>query len=208
VQTQGCDAGAAERWPHTGAILAGGESRRMGSPKEGVRLWDGRPMLEHVTGALAGLCARLVVVGQCRGHRLSDDVIRLADLHPGSGPLAGIEALLASGVDEAYLVAACDQPFLTPDLLRGLLRGDPARPCFFLGEDGTVHPLPAYLPSSWLPAVSQAVHEERLSVRKLIAESEVSWAPLAGPEAACLASVNSRAELATWCGVKRRAAAR
>jgi molybdopterin-guanine dinucleotide biosynthesis protein A len=208
VQTQAYDSGAAGRWPHTGAILAGGQSRRMGSPKEGVRLWDGRPMLEHVSDALARLCARLVVVGECRGYRLLDDVTRVPDLHPGSGPLAGIEALLASGLDEAYLVAACDQPFLTSDLLRGLLRGDPARPCFFLGEGGRVHPLPAYLPSSWLPMVSEAVREGRLSVRKLIAESEVCWAPLAAQGEACLASVNSRAELAAWCGVKRRAAAR
>jgi molybdopterin-guanine dinucleotide biosynthesis protein A len=208
VQTQGYESGAAGGWLHTGAILAGGESRRMGSPKEGVRLWDGRPMLEHVSDALAGLCARLIVVGECRGYHLPDEVTRLPDLHPGSGPLAGIEALLASGLDEAYLVAACDQPFLTSDLLRGLLRGDPSRPCFFLGEGGRVHPLPAYLPSSWLPAVSQAVHAGRLSVRTLIAESEVCWAPLTAQAEACLASVNSRAELAAWCGVKREAAAR
>ncbi len=202
------DGDAAGQWPHTGAILAGGESRRMGAPKEGIRLWDGRPMIEYVMGALAGLCARLAVVGECRGYALPADVARLPDLHPGRGPLAGIEALLASGLDEAYLVAACDQPFLTSDLLRGLLRGDPSRPCFFLGEGGTVHPLPAYLPSSWLPAVSQAVREERLSVRKLIADSDVCWAPVDAQAEACLSSVNSRAELAAWCGVNRRAVAR
>ena len=192
----------------TAAILAGGESRRMGAPKEGVRLWDDRPMMEHVMSALSGVCSRLVVVGECRGYRLPNEVTRVPDLHPGSGPLAGFEAVLASGLDEAYLVAACDQPFLTTELLRRLLKADPARPCFFLSEGGMVYPLPAYLPSSWLPAVSQAVREERLSVRKLIAESQVCWAPVDGQMEACLGSVNSRADLAAWCGVDRRALAR
>jgi molybdenum cofactor guanylyltransferase len=208
VQTPERDAGAAERRLCTGAVLAGGESRRMGSPKEGVRLWDGRPMIEHVMSALSAVCSRLVVVGECRGYRLPSGVEPLADLHPGAGPLAGIEAVLASGLDEAYLVAACDQPFLTPELLRGLLAADPARPCFFLGEDGATHPLPAYLPSSWLPAVSRAVRGERLSVRKLIAESDVCWAPADARTEASLGSVNSRAELAAWCGVGRKVSAR
>ena len=39
-------------WNHTGAILAGGLSKRMGSPKEGVQLWDSRPMIEHVIETL------------------------------------------------------------------------------------------------------------------------------------------------------------
>ena len=38
-------------WPHTGAVLAGGRSTRMGRPKEDVILPDGRGMAETVADA-------------------------------------------------------------------------------------------------------------------------------------------------------------
>jgi len=192
--------GAGARWPHTGAILAGGQSRRMGRPKEGVILWDGRPMIEHVIESLAALCRRVVIVGACHGLRVAPglDISRLADRNPGQGPLAGIETLLASGLDTGYLVVACDQPLLTPHRLRPLLRdGDPAVPRFFRAQDGAeLDPFPGYLPAAWLPMVRDALARDRRSVRALVRRTRVTWVSIPDVLRADLRSVDTPADLA------------
>lgn len=184
----------------TGAILAGGESRRMGAPKEGVLLSDGRAMVEHVIEALAAVCSCVVMVGECRGYRrgVARGLIYLPDLRPGMGPVAGFEALLHSGLDRAYLVLACDQPFVTPALLRRLLEGDPAQPRCFREEAGTgFHPFPCYLPASWLPRVREALEGGRLSMRELIGVGRLEWPPVTTEEAVLLRSVNRPADVPT-----------
>ena len=192
--------GAGPRWPHTGAILAGGQSRRMGRPKEGVTLWDGRPMIEHVLEPLAALCRRVVIVGACPGFRVDPGrgIIRLADRSPGQGPLAGIETLLASGLDSGYLVVACDQPLLTPHRLRPLLRaGDPAVPRFFRAQDGAeLDPFPGYLPAAWLPMVRDALARDQRSVRALVRRTRVTWILIPNVLRPDLRNVNTPADLA------------
>jgi len=179
----------------TGAILAGGQSRRMGVPKEGVLLPDGRPMIEHVIASLAAVCERVVIAGEARGYR-NDDLLRLPDLRPGLGPLAGIEAVLSSGLSDSYLIAACDQPFVTPELLLRLPDGGRAQPRCFRGEGGTgFHPFPCYCPASWLPRVREALDGDRLSMRELLGVNQPDWPPVTAEEADLLRSVNRPADL-------------
>ncbi|MBI3608705.1 MAG: NTP transferase domain-containing protein [Nitrospirae bacterium] len=184
----------------TGAVLAGGMSRRMGRPKEGVILWDGRPMIEHVIESLVALCRRVVIVGACSGFRVEPGrgIIRLADRSSGQGPLAGIETLLASGLDSGYLIVACDQPRVTPHRLRPLLNdGDPAVPRFFRAQDGSkLDPFPGYFPAAWLPMVRDALARDHRSVRALIRRTQVTWVSISDVLRADLRSVNTPADLA------------
>lgn len=104
----------------TGAILIGGRSTRMGTPKHAIALPDGRAMIEHVADVLRQVCPRLVVLGP---DSPLPGVPAIPDLRPGLGPLAGIEALLASGLDDTYLVVPCDMPRLTAEVLQALVDG-------------------------------------------------------------------------------------
>lgn len=109
----------------TGAIIAGGTGRRMGVDKRSL-LVEGIPLLHRVASVLSAVSDELLVA--CRrdsppspalwrplGARLVFD--RLAE----AGPLAGVEAALAASEGELVLVAACDMPWLAPDVLRLLL---------------------------------------------------------------------------------------
>jgi molybdopterin-guanine dinucleotide biosynthesis protein A len=166
----------------------------MGAPKEGVRLADGRPMVEHVREALAAVCEQVVIVGECRGYE-TGRITRLPDLRPGLGPLAGIEAALSSGLSAGYLIAACDQPFLTPELLRRLV-GEAEEPRCFREEGGAgFHPFPCYFPASWLPRVQEALDGGRLSMRGLLGENQPHWPVIASEEAVLLRSVNRPEDL-------------
>ena len=96
-----------ERARTAGAVLAGGQSRRMGRDKAAVEV-DGTPMAERVAAALvAAGCDPVVAVG---GSPIAGyDTV--SDLHPGDGPLGGvITALRHLGTDT--VVAACDLPDL------------------------------------------------------------------------------------------------
>ncbi|MEW6684465.1 MAG: NTP transferase domain-containing protein [Nitrospirota bacterium] len=166
-----------------GAILAGGYSRRMGRPKEGVVLWDGRPMIEHVLDAMRTICRRVVIVGACRGWTPEPPIIRLDDRQSGLGPLGGIETLLSSGLASRYLVVGCDQPLVTPPMLRLLLDPlNPGIPCFLRAEDGSeLDPFPGYFPATWLPVARAALQQGRRAIRDVVRSDRSGWAVL--PEA-------------------------
>ena len=100
------------------AILSGGASRRMGLPKAGLLLPDGRSMIETIRDRLEELCEQVVLVGETyglRGHHV------IQDEQPDSGPLAGVEALLRSGICRRYLVVPCDMPSLEPGTIEPLM---------------------------------------------------------------------------------------
>jgi molybdopterin-guanine dinucleotide biosynthesis protein A len=184
-----------------GAVLAGGASRRMGRPKEGLPLRDGRVMLAHTLEALRGACGRVAVVGACAGASLEHEpaVHHVRDERPGEGPLGGLVSLLASGLASGYLLAACDQPLLTPALLRRLLGGDPARACFFRTPDGRqLDPFPGYFPAALLPAARADFDAGQRSMRRFTAAQDPQWINLAPHEMGLLLDLDTPEEAAAF----------
>jgi molybdopterin-guanine dinucleotide biosynthesis protein A len=182
-----------------GAILAGGQSARMGKPKAAVRLWDGRTMIEHVLDTLLAVCPRVVVVGADSSLSLQAGarVVHIPDRKGGLGPLSGVDALLASGLDSRYIVAACDQPLLSVMLLRRVAEGDAQRPHFFrAARISSILPLPAHLPASLLEDVQRILVAPDRSLRALMAAVPPQWIEISVEEEKLLASVNTPAELA------------
>ncbi|MCG3195690.1 MAG: Molybdenum cofactor guanylyltransferase [bacterium] len=181
-----------------GAVLAGGKSRRMGVPKEGVVLADGRAMIEHVLDSLRPVCGRLAVVGECRGWRIPSEIPHIPDLEPGQGPLGGIEALLASGLAGSYLVVTCDQPLLKPELLKRLIEkaagGGPVFIRPFAGRE--LDPFPGVFPDVWLPAIHAALEEGRRGVREFLLSQAVEWVEVSEAEVDRIRSFNSPEEVA------------
>jgi molybdenum cofactor guanylyltransferase len=89
----------------TGILLAGGASRRFGSPKE-LAEYEGETLADRAWRLLGEACDERLVVG--RGG--------LAD--PGTGPVAAIAAGLRAASHEVAVVIPVDMPLLTPGALR------------------------------------------------------------------------------------------
>jgi molybdopterin-guanine dinucleotide biosynthesis protein A len=184
-----------------GAIFAGGQSRRMGQPKEGLRLWDHRPMIEHVAGALSFIGQPLIIVGNCLGYSLENNTRyrHLPDEQPGQGPVSALKTLLSTGLAEYYVIASCDQPRLEPELLQLLVSEIPQYPehaIFFQAQDGSkLDPFPGLYPASMLPAVQQFIQDEHFSMRKLIQTQPVHWVDLPKDQKVCLTNCNTPAEV-------------
>ena len=105
----------------SGIILAGGESKRLGTDKA-LLDFGGRTLLELTVERLCEVTADIVIAcGQGpRPGWPNVDAQLVLDRSEGRGPLAGLEAGLRAITNEAAVVVACDMPFLNPALLSHL----------------------------------------------------------------------------------------
>jgi molybdopterin-guanine dinucleotide biosynthesis protein A len=115
-----------------GFILAGGESRRMGTDKWKLML-DGRSFVERIAGELSGVTSSVSVVGNIGRSALTNNpetaqtnLPIVPDMYPRWGALGGVHAALAKCSEDWALVVACDFPFVTQELFIRLasLRGE------------------------------------------------------------------------------------
>jgi molybdopterin-guanine dinucleotide biosynthesis protein A len=104
----------------TGAVMAGGKSRRFGQDKAQLSL-NGETLLARTLQTLSRVTDDLVVVGPPERRQEAGLARVVSDEYPDSGPLGGIYTALRASSAAAVLVVACDMPFLSEDLLRHLL---------------------------------------------------------------------------------------
>jgi molybdopterin-guanine dinucleotide biosynthesis protein A len=113
--------------PLFGLVLAGGASTRMGRDKA-VLAYHGKSQLEWTFDLLSEFCvaAFVSVRPDQRDEPTRAKFPQIVDLQPGIGPIAGISAALQQHPKAAWLVVACDLPFVTRDVLSSLIeRRDP-----------------------------------------------------------------------------------
>lgn len=104
-----------------GVILAGGEGRRMGGPKDGVPV-PGGTLLSRAWNALAPVASRVILQG---GAVAPPGMDVAPDLRPGEGPLAGLEAALLRARESGFpgvAVLPVDLPRVTAPVVLELAR--------------------------------------------------------------------------------------
>ena len=109
-----------------GFILAGGESRRMGTEKARLVL-DGQSFVERIVRELSSVTSSIKVVGdkvspaEIKLHvNPPIDIQAAPDIYPQWGALGGVHAALSACSDSWALVVACDFPFVTGELFAKL----------------------------------------------------------------------------------------
>ncbi len=137
-------AGAGTGGGTSGAVLAGGRSRRLGLDKttlpwppppargEGPAAPEvpgaagavgavGATLLERTAGTLAALCDEVLVAGYRGARPLPPRLRAVPDLFPEAGSLGGIYSALQAAAHDVMLAVATDMPFLSLPLLRWML---------------------------------------------------------------------------------------
>ncbi len=169
----------------------------MGRDKALLEL-EGEALVERAARLVVAAAGSVAVVGNAARHgRFGWPVV--ADLRPGEGPLAGIEAALASPyAGEWNLIVACDMPNLDPALLKRLLaealrqRPDCVAACTARG----VEPLCAVYGRTFVEVARRALDAGHRRVRDAYVGLEVVHLWVDNESA--LANVNTPSE---WLGV-------
>jgi molybdopterin-guanine dinucleotide biosynthesis protein A len=178
----------------SGAVLAGGRSRRMGRDKAFVEV-DGIPMIERVAAALeeAG-AAEIRITGGDQDRLEALGLIVDPDAEPYAGPLAALIASLEHAHHDTVFVLACDLPRVSAGAIGSILDA--------LGEDDAAVPTDAerrqWLHGVWrrrcLPTLRAAYEAGERAIHRAAEDLDVRI--VAGVAPAVLADADSPGDLA------------
>jgi len=182
----------------TGAILAGGQSTRMGSDKALLEL-HGQRMLERVHRTMASLFgSTLLVTNQPERYRFLP-CPAVPDQFVGAGSLAGIHAALTHATTEWVFIVACDMPLLSPAVIRYLCSLSEGCEIVVPESSSGLEPLHALYHRSCLPEMAAMLSGSRKRIVELYdlkKTRRVAWheiAPLPGSDDTFL-NLNTPAE--------------
>lgn len=111
--------------PFSIAILAGGQSRRMGQNKALINLL-GKPVLQWVIDAVASLSDDIFLVTNTPENYRAFQLPMVGDIFPGNAALGGIHTAVATARHSWVMLLACDMPLIRADIVRAMAaqRGD------------------------------------------------------------------------------------
>jgi len=183
----------------TGAVLAGGQSRRMGANKAFIEV-DGVPIIESVLAVLGEIFDKQLIIADSVNlfKGLGAEVI--PDFYKGAGSLGGIYTALLNSGSELTFVTACDMPDINKEAVKRLI-STPADDSLviipFIGK--RLHPMHALYDKRCLEPMEEMIKAgnlritaflERVKVKRL---TEVDFKGL--EIEASVANINTRQEL-------------
>lgn len=109
----------------TGILLAGGESKRFGSPKA-FATKDGQPFYKYSIHAIKPFVTKLFIVTNPKlepqfKHEREANVITDVQEYQGHGPLAGIYSAMEQDTTDWYIVTPIDVPFINKQVIQQLV---------------------------------------------------------------------------------------
>jgi molybdenum cofactor guanylyltransferase len=185
-------------------ILAGGQSRRFGSDKARAAL-RGAPLILHVAGVLRAVGEDVTAVAEVAEKYVDFGLRTIGDLHPGAGPLAGLETALADRLDRLgagwVVVASCDLAALRAEWVEVIAGRLPA-------ADSTIdfravayrsevwQPFPAGYHTELLPVVREFLDGGKASFQRLLSDGRARATAVALPcDWPAVPQVNTREDL-------------
>ncbi|HEY5622574.1 MAG TPA: NTP transferase domain-containing protein [Gammaproteobacteria bacterium] len=180
-----------------GLVLAGGASTRMGEDKGSVDV-HGVPQAIWASQCLGEHCARVLV--SVRAAQADQAPYRslptIVDAGESFGPATGLLTAWQRFPLAAWLAIGVDMPYLTRDVVGGLIAGRSAAKLAtaYRRADGGLEPLCTI----WEPAARGVLWDRAragdTSLRRLLETGDIAIVDL--PDRGALASVNSPTELA------------
>jgi molybdopterin-guanine dinucleotide biosynthesis protein A len=152
----------------TGAVLAGGRSRRLGRDKATLAI-AGRPLAHWVQNAISPLVDECWLITNQPVAHLELGIPLVIDLLPGRGALGGLLSVMLIARGDYVLLSACDTPFVQPKLLAAMLqtckRGQDAVIC---RSSRGLEPLPGVYSCRLLQLLQTQVQSDDLRLRTLL----------------------------------------
>ena len=159
-----------------GAVFVGGQSKRMGQPKFSLS-YNGISETERLVRVLKKSCSRVFLssrsnldmgpLGEMEG------VERINDEHIGLGPVGGLATLMGRFPQNAWMVTACDMPFISEKNIQTIVQArDPLRygTCYIQKGGLGVEPMCAIYEPKFVLPLYEAMSRRELSPTRIISE--------------------------------------
>ncbi len=163
--------------PPNALLLAGGRSSRMHRDKATL-VYGGKTQLARTAELLAEFCSSTYLSLRKGQSPPAEglDLPTIEDAFGEIGPLGGILSAFSAHPDDAWLVVACDLPFLGKDTMRHLLHerdGNRIATAYRSAHDGLPEPLCAIYESSAFQVLRRFLEEEEQRCpRKILIRTE------------------------------------
>src|SRR5699024_11162147 len=157
-----------------GILLAGGMSRRFGTPKA-FQDWNGIPSYEYVYTALQAVCDDIIIVTRPQLKRRFPDKYHTVvdeEAYAGCAPLAEIFTGMHRKGDDQYIVLPCDMPLINGDIMRALFRDHQASATVVRTKE-ELQPLVSISDKTCEPILENALIEQQYGMKKLLTKLQV-----------------------------------
>ncbi len=157
----------------TGAVLAGGQSRRMGTNKAFIKV-DGTAIIERVLCVLGDVFdVRLIIADDT--HLFTGFKARaIADFFKGAGSLGGIYTALLNSDSEQTFVTACDMPDIKADVIKRLISTSAEDALVIIPLiGGRLHPMHALYDKKCLAPIEKMIKKGELQIMPLFDKVKV-----------------------------------
>ncbi len=185
-----------------GVILAGGESRRFGSPKAFVEK-DGLPFFHYSILALEPFVSSILLVTNPKLEDLfkqeGENITLVIDhkKYAGQGPLAGIYTAMETVEASWYVVIPIDVPFMEPQVIQELIKYiDLEVDAIVPTISGKVEPLISIYNYSMKEAIKNQLDKGKRAVHQLLKTSKVKYVPMDNEK--YFVNINDRVEFQKW----------
>jgi molybdopterin-guanine dinucleotide biosynthesis protein A len=158
-------------------ILAGGKGTRLGEREKALLTYKDKTLLEKAIDVLGPLVDEVIVsVRDQRQQEAFSRFVRgvrlLCDKYQGKGPLAGMLEGMRAASGNYVFVAACDMPFLQPQVINLLFEEaaghDAAVPMW---QDGRKEPLHAvYNRERLVPVIERSILKDNYHVMAAVSQ--------------------------------------
>ncbi|MEQ8266531.1 MAG: molybdenum cofactor guanylyltransferase [Parvibaculum sp.] len=154
----------------SGAIIAGGASRRMGGGEKALALFRGKPLVQNVIDRVSGQVGRLSInvregsLGRYDSYRDAGIVILADSFGSGAGPLGGVVTALdwmAAARDSDWLATfPADTPLLPADMVAVMMKQRQGETPVVAVAGGRIQSLCALWPLSCRGALRRGLEAE------------------------------------------------
>ncbi|KMP11524.1 molybdenum cofactor guanylyltransferase [Candidatus Nitromaritima sp. SCGC AAA799-C22] len=159
-----------------GAVFVGGQSKRMGRPKFSLA-YNGVLETERAAGVLNRFCEKVFLssradldmgpLGNIKNiERIDDEHIRL-------GPVGGLATLMGRFPDKAWMITACDMPFIQEEDFEIIFeQRDPLRygTCYVQKGRLGYEPMCAIYEPKFIVPLYEAMSRRELSISRIIGD--------------------------------------
>lgn len=143
-------------------ILAGGKSTRMMSDK-GLIILNDKPLIEHIIEKIKNIADHIIIISANPAYRqfgypCFEDVIK------DKGPLSGIMTGLVNSTTQKNFVFGCDMPFLSRNILSGLINNCEGVDAILAEHKNMTEPLCAIYDKSCIPHFNSLLEQNQLKI--------------------------------------------